>query len=102
MFYLLKLLLDGMDAQSRLISVQQDQALASVAIKHLGRDDRATFHIQDAAELLARIAELGFDLIFADTWAGKYTHLDDALALLKEGGLYVIDDMSPQANWPAG
>jgi len=32
----------------------------------------------------------------------KYTHLDDALALLKEGGLYVIDDMSPQANWPAG
>jgi hypothetical protein len=33
---------------------------------------------------------------------GKYTHLDDALALLKLGGLYVIDDMLPQPAWPEG
>jgi predicted O-methyltransferase YrrM len=31
---------------------------------------------------------------------GKYDHLDDALALLRPGGLYVIDDMLPQENWP--
>jgi len=43
-----------------------------------------------------------FDLIFADTWPGKYDHLEDALALLKRGGLYVIDDMLPQPNWPDG
>jgi len=43
-----------------------------------------------------------FDFIFADTWPGKYHQLDETLALLKPGGLYVIDDMLPQANWPAG
>ena len=42
----------------------------------------------------------GCDMIFADTWPGKYDHLDDALALLKPGGLYVIDDLNPQPNWP--
>jgi len=31
---------------------------------------------------------------------GKFELLDAALALLKVGGLYVIDDMLPQANWP--
>jgi predicted O-methyltransferase YrrM len=39
-------------------------------------------------------------LIFADTWAGKFTHLNEAIALLKPGGLYVIDDMLPQPSWP--
>lgn len=43
-----------------------------------------------------------FDLIFADTWIGKYTGLEETLNLLKPGGLYVIDDMLPQANWPDG
>jgi predicted O-methyltransferase YrrM len=43
-----------------------------------------------------------FDFIFADTWAGKYRLLDEALALLKPSGLYVIDDMLPQPNWPPG
>lgn len=28
--------------------------------------------------------------------------LDLALSLLAPGGLYVIDDMLPQPNWPAG
>jgi predicted O-methyltransferase YrrM len=28
--------------------------------------------------------------------------LDEALALLNPGGLYVIDDMLPQPNWPEG
>ena len=43
-----------------------------------------------------------FDLIFADTWPGKYRLLDETLALLNPGGLYVIDDMLPQPNWPDG
>jgi predicted O-methyltransferase YrrM len=41
-----------------------------------------------------------FDLIFADAMPGKYHDLEHALALLKIGGLYVIDDMLPQPNWP--
>ena len=43
-----------------------------------------------------------FDFIFADTWAGKYRLLHDALELLNPAGLYVIDDMLPQPNWPEG
>jgi len=95
-------LLDGMDEQSRLITVEQDPEVASVARKHLGDDPRVTFYVDDAEQVLARIADLRFDLIFADTWVGKYTHLDAALGLLREAGLYVIDDMMPQANWPDG
>ena len=41
-------------------------------------------------------------MIFADAWPGKYSDLDETLALLKVGGMYVIDDMDPQPNWPEG
>lgn len=34
-------------------------------------------------------------------WVGKYSHLEQALNLLKIGGLYVVDDMLPQPNWPS-
>jgi predicted O-methyltransferase YrrM len=43
-----------------------------------------------------------FDFIFADTWSGKYRFLEEALALVSPSGLYVIDDMRPQPNWPEG
>ncbi len=51
---------------------------------------------------LREARESTFDLIFADTWPGKYENLELALNLLKEGGLYVVDDMDPQATWPQG
>jgi predicted O-methyltransferase YrrM len=38
--------------------------------------------------------------VFADTWPSKFTHLDQALALVTPGGFYVIDDLLPQPNWP--
>src|SRR5689334_25145131 len=43
-----------------------------------------------------------FDYIFADTWHGKYLLLDEVLSMLNRGGLYIIDDMLPQPNWPEG
>lgn len=43
-----------------------------------------------------------FDIIFADAWPGKYSHLEKALTLLDAGGMYIIDDMLPQENWPDG
>lgn len=33
---------------------------------------------------------------------GKYDLFEETIALLAEGGLYVIDDMLPQSNWPEG
>lgn len=43
-----------------------------------------------------------FDYIFADTWHGKYLLLDEVLEMLNKGGLYIVDDMLPQSNWPDG
>ena len=43
-----------------------------------------------------------FDLIYADAWPGKFTHLDLALSLLTPGGIYFIDDLLPQTSWPEG
>lgn len=95
-------LLDGMDAASSLLTVNNDEAVIAVARKHLGHDTRVTFRCQDGVNFLQELQGQTFDFIFADTWPGKYDGLDLALRLLKRGGLYVIDDMLPQANWPAG
>jgi predicted O-methyltransferase YrrM len=93
-------LLDGMDAASQLTSVDCEGRFQSIAQKYLGEDRRVRFVRADAGEYLTGAGSSRFDLIFADTWAGKFTHLNEALALLKPGGLYVIDDMLPQPNWP--
>lgn len=96
-------LLDGMDATARLLSVDNDDAVVTVARRHLGHDDRVTFAVGDGIELLRTLnaEERRFDLIFADAVPGKYEALNDALDLLLPGGIYVIDDMLPQPNWPA-
>jgi predicted O-methyltransferase YrrM len=95
-------MLDGMDAKARLVSVEIDEANLEVAKQFLGDDLRVTFIHADGGEWLRRAEPDQFDLIFADSWPGKYTHLDEALRLLKRGGLYVVDDMLPQPNWPDG
>jgi predicted O-methyltransferase YrrM len=95
-------LLDGMDQESQLISIDQDAEAVSIAKKYLGRDHRVTFYTEDAGPWLERSSNHSYDLIFADAWPGKYSHLEAALRLLKAGGLYVIDDMLPQPNWPEG
>ncbi len=95
-------LLAGMDASSRLDSVDNDAAAQRVAQRHLGHDSRVTFHLGDGAEFLERLPPLAFDLVYADTWAGKFTDLDAALAVVRAGGIYVVDDLLPQPNWPEG
>lgn len=95
-------MLDGMDEKSRLVSIDIDEVNLEVAKVFLGDDLRVIFVHADGGEWLSRAEPDQFDLIFADSWPGKYTHLDEALLLLKRGGLYVIDDMLPQPNWPDG
>ena len=56
----------------------------------------------DGLTFLGRQAKGSVDLVFADAWPGKYEGLDLALDLLKPGGLYIVDDMAPQTNWPEG
>ena len=93
-------LLDGMTADSTLLSVDNDERVLEVARRHLGHDRRVQFECRDGIESLAALAGRKFDFIFADSWPGKYDGLDAALALLDAGALYVIDDMLPQPNWP--
>jgi len=95
-------LLDGMDRASRLISIETDEAVLTIAREVLGGDERVSFVQADGGEWLRQSEPAQFDLIFADAWPGKYSHLDEALRSLKRGGLYVIDDMLPQPNWPDG
>jgi predicted O-methyltransferase YrrM len=94
-------LLDGMDAAATLDTVDIDPDCVAVARKNLAYDPRVRFHIESGNTFLQRLPDRKYDLIFADTWPGKFEHLDDALALLAIGGFYVIDDLHPQPNWPA-
>ncbi len=95
-------LLAGMDAGSRLVSIDSDPAVQEIAKRHLGGDPRVTFHLGDGGAFLEQAGEARFDVIYADAWPGKFTHLDLALSLLEVGGIYFIDDLLPQANWPDG
>ena len=95
-------LLDGMDATSRLDSVDNESKVQDVARHHLGRDPRVTFHCADGAAFLARQPPRQFDLVYADAWPGKFDHLGPALDLVARGGIYFIDDLLPQPNWPEG
>lgn len=86
-------LLDGMDATSKLTTVDNDESLLSILKKYLSNDSRLTVICADGDEFLCSLHDQQFDFIFADTWSGKYRLFDEALALLKPSGIYVIDDM---------
>lgn len=94
-------MLAGMDRASTLLSIDLDPDPLAVAERHLGADPRATFVCGDGGEFLENARPGSYDLVFADAWPGKFTHLDEALGSLRPGGLYVIDDLLPQPNWPA-
>lgn len=95
-------LLDGMDADARLISVDQSQENSAVARRFLGHDPRLTLILDEGSKVLGTLKGQLFELIFADMLPGKYQDPDQALNLLAKGGLYVVDDMRPQSNWPPG
>ncbi|PWJ57911.1 putative O-methyltransferase YrrM [Dyadobacter jejuensis] len=95
-------ILDGMDEHSTMISVDYDGELLSIANKFLGNDSRLTLTLADGEEWIKTHPNLEFDFIFADTWHGKYLLLDEVLQMLRPGGLYLVDDMLPQSNWPEG
>jgi predicted O-methyltransferase YrrM len=96
-------LLDGMEQRATLMSVDYDESVLGIARLALASDPRVTFICEDGDSFLRGLPDAAqFDLIFADTWSGKYRLLDEALDHLVPGGLYIIDDMLPQPNWPPG
>ena len=94
-------MLDGMTATASLVSVDTDPATQSIAREELGADRRLELVLDDGSAFLHRNSR-SFDLIYADAWPGKYVDLERALAMVNPGGIYLVDDMLPQPNWPEG
>lgn len=94
-------LLDGMDAQSRLTTVDKNENHTAIARRFLGHDSRVAFVTMDGIAFIDSMRAQGktFDFIFADMQPGKFEHLDETLELLAPGGLYVIDDLLMLSSW---
>lgn len=95
-------ILNGMDAESSLISIDNEPTFLEIAERFLGDDKRLNLITTDGGKWVENNKQQKFDYIFADTWYGKYLLLDEVLSMLNKGGLYIIDDMLPQPNWPEG
>lgn len=95
-------ILDGMDAASILVSIDNEAGFLAIAEDHLGQDPRLTLTLNDGGEWVEQHKNEKYDYIFADTWHGKYLMLEEVLEMLNKGGYYIIDDMLPQPNWPEG
>jgi len=94
-------ILGGMDQEAHLTTIENNGLLHEVAMQHL-TDPRANFVLTDGYDWLKEYNGESFDFIFADAMPGKYDLFEEAFSLLNEGGIYFIDDMLPQPNWPEG
>ena len=95
-------MVDGMDADSYLITIDNNPELIEIAKHYFGNDERLNIRCQDAAQWIKGYNGAAFDLIFADAWPGKYSEIEEILQLVQVGGFYIIDDMAAQPNWPEG
>lgn len=95
-------IVEAMDEHSQVVSIDTNATYLSIARKYFAEDDRVRIVCEDGNTWIKNNHHEKFDLIFADTWPGKYETFEETLALLKPGGFYIIDDMLPQPNWPAG
>ena len=95
-------ILDGMDDASSLVSIDNAKEFLAIARNFLHGDKRLQLVETDGEEWITNNKAQKFDYIFADTWHGKYFLLDEVLSMLNKGGLYIIDDMLHQPNWPEG
>ena len=95
-------MIDGMDKDAKIITVDNDPDLIDIANSFFGNDKRVEIICADGSEWIKNYNGAKFDLIFADAWPGKYSEIDEILGLVKVGGMYIIDDMKSQPNWPDG
>jgi predicted O-methyltransferase YrrM len=78
-------------------SVEKDPGTATVAAS----GDWPSFVDLRRGDALDVLGEGGtFDLIFADAPGGKWEGLDRSVAALRPRGLLVVDDMTPEPDWP--
>ncbi|WP_114791611.1 class I SAM-dependent methyltransferase [Niabella yanshanensis] len=94
-------ILQAMDSTAQLTTIDNNALLHEVATQNLA-DPRINFVLTDGYEWLKDYKGAPFDFIFADAMPGKYDLFEETFSFLKKGGIYFIDDMLPQPNWPEG
>ncbi|MDC0875127.1 methyltransferase domain-containing protein [Flavobacteriaceae bacterium] len=94
-------ILDCLNPRGKIISIENDPQFIKVA-RFFDKESRVKILQEDAGVWIEKNKHCQFDLIFADTWAGKFTHLNQTLQMVKPGGFYIIDDLNRQENWPEG
>jgi predicted O-methyltransferase YrrM len=94
-------ILAELDDKSSLLTIENNALLIDVAKKYIN-DSKVEFVLADGYEWISNYKGEKFDLIFADAMPGKYDLFDETIDMLKSSGLYIIDYMLPQPNWPAG
>ena len=92
----------GAHASTIIVSIENDPTLVSTAKGFFASDPRVEIVCEDGGEWIRSYTGAPFDLIFADAWPGKIELLSETLDLIAPGGIYFVDDLSPQANWPEG
>lgn len=95
-------ILDGLDPNGKVTSIENDPDCLDVARSFFAKDHRVSFVQEDAKTWIKKNSTLQFDLIFADTWAGKFSCLNKTLEMVKPGRFYIVDDLNQQENWPEG
>ena len=95
-------MIDGMDEESTLTSIDNDLELIEIAKNFFNHEERVEILCQDGSEWIKSQSNNSYDLIFADAWLGKYSDIEKILNMVNIGGFYIIDDMSQQENWPEG
>ncbi len=95
-------MIEGMCTDGQIITIDNNSGYLAIAEAYFGHDPRVKIFESDGAEWISQNGDQTFDLIFADTWPGKYSHLEEVLKMVRPGGFYVVDDMLKQPNWPVG
>ena len=95
-------ILAGADENTNIVSIDNDPQLIELTRSYFNDDERVQLICQDGGDWIETYGGPQFDLIFADAWPGKFQLLDHTLSLLKPGGIYMIDDLNSQPNWPEG
>jgi predicted O-methyltransferase YrrM len=94
----------GMDARSRLISVEVDDTRAAMARQLMEGDSRVEVLTGRWEELLPPLAP--FDLVFVDSGYSRELDTEAASAFLLDvvrvGGLLVLDDLTPELEMASG
>lgn len=93
-------ILDGLGAKGIVVSVEKEAQYLKLAASFFAEDSRFQLVHQDAHLWVNENKKARFDLIFTDTWTGKFKELETVLNMVNPGGFYVVDDLNQQPDWP--